>query len=90
VGAKKKRIEISDKEWEAIQAGAISDQKLKDILANTDSEYVKKLATPKNSSVKLTQSQINRIRAMYNTGYSMADIAESMGVSASTVREYAK
>ena len=90
VGAKKKRIEISDKEWEAIQAGAISDQKLKDTLANTDSEYVKKLATPKNSSVKLTQSQINRIRAMYNTGYSMADIAESMGVSASTVREYAK
>ena len=35
-GADKTRIEISDREWEAIQSGAISNNKLIQILANTD------------------------------------------------------
>lgn len=90
VGARKKRIDITDKEWEAIQAGAISDQKLKDIIANSDSDQIKKLATPRQNYTKLTQTQINRVRAMYNIGYTMSDIAETMGVSVSTIRDHIK
>ena len=36
VGAKKSKIDITPKEWEAISKGAISDTKLRQILVNTD------------------------------------------------------
>ena len=36
VGAKRENIKITDREWEAIQAGAISENKLYQILNNTD------------------------------------------------------
>ena len=90
VGAKKERIVITDKEWEAIQAGAISDDKLKTILANTDSDRVKQLATPRENTRKMTQSQVSRMKAMFNTGYTMSEIADAMGVSVSTVKDYVK
>ena len=39
-GAKKDPVDITDKEWEAIQAGAIHTQMLRDILNNTDKDIV--------------------------------------------------
>lgn len=87
VGAKKEKIVITDREWEAIQANAISFSKLKDILNNTDQDAFKKRATPKSdSNASLTKAQINKIKAMMATGmYTQAEIAESVGVSTSTV-----
>ena len=46
-GAGKKRIDITDQEWDAIQAGAISNSKLKEILDNSDLDRVRQLATPR-------------------------------------------
>lgn len=91
VGAKKELIEITDKEWEAIQANAISTNKLIQILNNTDQEAFKKRATPKrNDSSSLTQSQINLIKSMNDSGlYSRAEIAKRLGVSVSTVSRVA-
>lgn len=40
VGAKRTPIEITDREWEAIQAGAISENKLTQILNNTNIDTV--------------------------------------------------
>lgn len=85
VGAKKDRIVITDKEWEAIQANAISTNKLTQILNNTDQEAFKKRATPKEGR-KLTQAQINLIKAMASSGmYTQKDIAEGLGISTSAV-----
>lgn len=84
VGAQKQRIEISQKEWEAIQAGAISDSKLSKILDNTDLSTIQKLATPKQSHT-LTSSQISLIKRMDSSDYTLSDIAERLGVSTSTV-----
>lgn len=84
VGAKKQRIKISDKEWEAIQAGAISPSKLNRILNNADEDRVKELALPKTSS-GLTPAQTKLAKAMARNDYSQAEIADRLGVSASTI-----
>lgn len=90
VGAHRVKIDISDREWEAIQAGAISDNKLLDILKYADSDKVRERATPKNSRTELSSAQISRIAAMKNSGFTNAEIAQRLGISASTVVKYLK
>lgn len=83
-GAKKDPVSISTKEWEAIQAGAISDSSLRTILNNTNLEVVKQLATPR-STVSVSPAKIAKARNMMAAGHTRADIAASLGVSVSTV-----
>jgi CO/xanthine dehydrogenase Mo-binding subunit len=45
-GAKKHPVVITDREWEAIQGGAVSSHQLKQILNNTDVDELRKRATP--------------------------------------------
>ena len=87
VGAKRTTIDITDREWEAIQSGAISESKLVRILNHTDTDKIKQLATPKTSKT-LTSGQINRAKALHNQGYTNAQIAEMMGKSSSTISSY--
>lgn len=84
VGAKKNQIVISNKEWEAIQSGAISHTKLVAILANSDLDTLKKLAMPK-TSYGLTANKEARAKAMINQGYTRAEVADALGVSTSTI-----
>lgn len=83
-GASKTRIKITPKEWTAIQAGAISNNKLIKIINNTDLDILKNYATPR-SSTSLSSSQVARAKAMSSLGYTQAQIAEQLGVSASTI-----
>ena len=87
VGAKRSNIEITDKEWEAIQAGAISENKLTQILNNTNTDTIRQRATPRASTALSTAKQ-NRIAALSASGYSTSEIAEALGVSSSTVSKY--
>jgi len=89
-GADKKQIgspdsPLTQEEWNAIQAGAITHTKLKSILDNADIEVVKQLATPK-SAVIMAPTKVSRARALANAGYTQAEIAEELGVSLSTLR----
>ena len=85
VGAKKKQVNITDDEWEAIQANAVSTNVLSKILDNTDQDAFRKRATPKETKT-LTSVQIQKALAMANSGmYTNKEIADSLGVSASTV-----
>lgn len=83
-GAEKKLVDITDKEWEAIQNNAISTNKLSKILNNADMEKVQKLALPKPESV-LSVGKLNKAYALLNNGYTYAQVAESLGVSVSTL-----
>ncbi|MET0785779.1 MAG: helix-turn-helix domain-containing protein [Paenisporosarcina sp.] len=83
-GASKYRIVLTPHEWEAIQAGAISHSKLTDILTNTDTESIRKLATPKDP-LMLTHTEVNRAKTMLSSGYTRADVASALGVSVSTL-----
>ena len=89
VGAKRVSIEISDKEWEAIQAGAVSENILKRILDNTDIDKIRERATPR-SVTSISAAKANKISAMKASGHTTAEIAQAVGVSASTVSKYLK
>ena len=87
VGAKRELVNITDKEWEAIQAGAISTNKLKTILDNADMDRVKQLATPR-STLSLSPAKEARINSLRASGYTNAQIAQTLGVSTSTIIKY--
>lgn len=86
VGAKKQQIDITDREWDAIQAGALSTNKQVQIFNNTDTDRLKKLATPRDSKT-LTNAKLNRAKAMLNAGYTQAEIADQLGVSTSLISQ---
>lgn len=83
-GAEKQRIEFTQKEWDAVQAGAISPTRLRDILSNADLDTVKKLATPRQATVA-TPAVVVRAKAMLAQGYTQAEIADALGIPTSTL-----
>lgn len=84
-GASKTRITITDKEWDAIQAGAISNNKLEQILDNADTQRVRELATPR-TSLLMTPAKQQRAAAMFANGYTQAEVADALGVSLTTLK----
>lgn len=89
VSRAKRSVKISDREWDAIQAGAISETVLKRILNNTDIDNLRERATPRNS-VNLSTTKINNIKSLNAKGYTLAEIAAKLNVSTSTVSNYLK
>lgn len=89
VGAsgKEARINITDREWEAIQKGAISDTKLSTILQFANEDRVKELAMPRYDK-SLPASKISLIKSMSKVGYTLEEIARQVGVSPTTVSNY--
>jgi len=83
-GAKKIKIVVSDREWQAIQAGAISNTKLLDILDNADMDVIREHATPK-AKVLMTSAKQARAAALFKNGASRAEVASALGVSVSTL-----
>lgn len=89
VGARGKdtRITITDREWEAIQAGAVSENTLSQILRYTDTDVVRQRATPK-ATTQLSTAKVSKAKSMSASGYTISEIAESLGCSTSTVSKY--
>jgi hypothetical protein len=84
-GAKKDKIVVTPNEWNAIQAGALSTNKLEKILKNSDSDTVKMLAMPKQST-KMSGNKLIRARSMLDSGYTQAEVADALGVGVTTLR----
>ena len=89
VGAARHPVEITDKEWEAIQAGAISENVLSQILNNTDIDAIRQRATPRSVST-LSPAKQSRIKRLAEYGYTQAQIASELGISSSIVSKYLK
>lgn len=87
VGAQRTPIKLTDREWDAIQAGAISENKLSQIIRFVDTDELRQRATPR-ATTQLTPSKKNKIAAMKRSGYSTDEIAKAVGVSTSTVNKY--
>ena len=87
VGARRETIKVTDREWEAIQAGAISENKLTQIINNVEIDDLRQRATPR-STTELSAAKVSKITSMNASGYSTAEIAEALGVSTSTVSKY--
>lgn len=88
VSRKDRNIVITDNEWKAIQSGAISETILKRILNNSDPATLRERAMPKTSRT-VTEATQNRIKAM-SASYTIAQIADKLGLSTSTVSKYLK
>lgn len=89
VGAssKESRIKLTEAHWEAIQNGAVSATTVEKILRYSDQDRVRELAMPKTTTT-LSQAKQNKLNAMQASGYTIAEIAEALGVSTSTVSKY--
>lgn len=90
VARRYRNIDITDREWEAIQAGAISKTTLTKIMANTDIDAIRQRAMPKTTTT-LSTAKVNKMNQMLASGnYTLAQIAEACGVSTSTISKYRK
>lgn len=85
-GSPGRLITINDREWEAIQAGAVSNTALTKILRNADLDEVRERATPRNNKRGMSSSAKARARAMLAMGYPQSEVAEACGVSVTTLR----
>ena len=87
VGAERYEITINDREWEAIQAGALPKSILEDIFRFTDQDKLKERAMPKERKAP-TKSALATMRSMLDRGYSNDEVADRFGISTSTLHKY--
>lgn len=84
IGAPGTPSDITPREWEAIQSGAISSTTLKEILANADMGRIRELATP-SGRISLTPGQMARAKQMQDSGRPMSEISATLGIPRSTI-----
>lgn len=84
LGGGKPKVDVTDKEWEAIQAGAISKTKLEQVMRYSDQEALKERAMPREKKL-MTDSKILRAKSRLAAGYTHAEVADMLGVSVSTL-----
>ena len=84
VGAEKVRVKFTDREWEAIQKGALPHTQVVKLLNNADEDDYKARATPKERRA-MTPAKTNKAKSLARAGYTLDEIASYLGVSASSV-----
>jgi hypothetical protein len=84
-GARKDKIVMTQAEWNAIQAGAVSNHVLERVLKNSDTDRVKALALPKTAP-KMTSAKLVRAQSMLASGYTQAEVADALGVGLTTLK----
>lgn len=87
VGAERHTITLTDREWEAIQAGAVSHTQLEKIIRYVDGDELRQRATPR-STTQISTAKQSRIKAMAASGYTNSEIAKMLNISSSTVSKY--
>lgn len=94
VNAKKallgKDLPITEREWKAVNSGAISNNRCQQIVDNADLNVLKQLSMPRSNSNSLSSAKVAKIHSMTNSGFSISEIAANLGVSTSTVSKYVK
>lgn len=84
VGLTKYVFDVTPKEWEAIQAGAVHDNTIMEILTRANPDKIHEYASPK-TPMTFSPGVKSSIRSRANAGYSIAAIAEDMGLSVSQI-----
>ena len=84
LGAHRTTIKISENEWKAIQAGAITENKLLQIINNVDPDDLRKVATPRTINT-ISPGKQAKIKSMENSGYTNDEIAKALNLPTSTI-----
>lgn len=89
LGGTKPKVTVTDKEWEAIQSGAVSKTLLESVLRFTDQDLLKERAMPRDRPA-MSPTMIALAKSRLEMGYTLAEVADSLGVSSSTVSKAIK
>lgn len=82
VGSERKKvlIKFTDREYEAIQAGAIHKSFLQDLIKECDLDSLKQQAMPRSWN-GLSPTKLSKARAMLENGSTQTEVAQAMGIS---------
>lgn len=83
-GAHRVVVDVTKDEWKAIDNEAISANLLKDVIRYADLDKLVALAKPRVP--KLTDARVSRAQSLLANGYTYAQVADSLGVSVSTIK----
>ena len=93
-GAKRIEIDPTDKQWEAIQAKAVTATTLREVLEAADMDKIRERTIPR-ANVKMTDSMVKRAQTLREAvnldgtpKYTISQIADALGVATSTVRKH--
>ena len=84
VGAQRTPVHITDEEWDAVQANAVSGTLLKELVSFMDDSQLKTLATPRDNKL-MSDSRKSKALSLLNNGYTISQVAEALGVSPATI-----
>ena len=89
IGAKKPKFLITPKEWEAIEAGAVSSSVLTEIINAVSLDTIRSYTMPHASQrSRLSYIQEATIKSMADRpGVTQAEIADALGISVTTVNQ---
>ena len=79
-GAKAEPITLTDREWEAIQKGALHDSKLSKILQKCDQTEIRQRATPRAAQA-IPPAKKQRALNMKEYGHTTGEIARALGLT---------
>ena len=83
-GASHYDFSITDKEWEALNSGAINKSTQREIFKKVDDDTLKKDAMPKKTKT-MSEQQIALVKRLADADYSIAEIADRIGFSTTAV-----
>ena len=87
VGSKRTKLVLTDRQWEAMNSGAIGVENQKLVLKYVDREDLIQRSRPKTWN-QLSDAKVAQIKAKAASGYTNAEIAEMLGCSKTTVIKY--
>ena len=85
--SKRPNIELTKREWEAVEKNACNKTLVQELMKNLDADYLKSLAMPKREG-KLPATKVSRIKTLIKRGYTLEEIANMLNVSVDTVVKY--
>lgn len=81
-------IDVTEREWEAIQNHAVDKQTLELIFKYADDKKIRQYATPRKDSRALSDAKVAQIKRYKAAGWSFAEIAAQLGISKASVEKY--
>lgn len=84
-GAKKARVTFTEREWEAINAGAVSTTRLTELLKNADQDSYRSLALPR--ATRVSRSTADYITSLLNAGWTREEIVDAGYASMTTIEK---
>lgn len=84
VGADRYQVNISPREWEAIQSGAVPVTTQKELFRFADQDKLKEYAMPKTPK-KLSKAMLSTAQSMLDRGYTWDEVAKRFDASVSTL-----